>query len=310
MQLIPWQYQTQYGFSLRGYTTQPRGLPLLHVLHGNGFCSRMYQPLLELLYPQFDLFLSDAQGHGDSDHGGHFVGWNESAELALDAFLAHRHKFGNVPCYAVGHSFGAVLTALINSRSDSPFQKAVLLDPVLFSPLMLGSMRLLDWIGLYRHNPMAKKARKRRASWPDRQHAWNYLHQRGMFKGWHDDALAAYIDHALQQGEAQFSLKCPPSREADIFASYPKGLWTALKKPCSPSLLLYGDKTYSFVTKSARKWALVNPAVQLIQVKGGHCFMQEDPSTSAALIQTFLTPSDHLADLSVTAPFHVTEVDL
>ncbi|WP_419570221.1 alpha/beta hydrolase [Rheinheimera sp.] len=310
MQLTPWHYDTDYGFTLRGYATKPRGLPLLHVLHGNGFCSRMYQPLLELLYPYFDLFLSDAQGHGDSDRGGPFIGWNASAELALAAFQAHRHHYTNVPCYGLGHSFGGVLTALINSRADSPFQKVVLLDPVLFTPLMLSSMQLLDWMGLYQHNPMARKARKRRETWQDRQHAWSYLYQRGMFKGWHDDALAAYIDHALHHQESRFSLKCPPNREAEIFASYPTGLWRALKQQCSPSLLVYGDATYGFVEKSARKWAGLNPAVQLFQVTGGHCFMQEEPKQSAWLIRHFFAANQPQADLSVSPPFHVTELDL
>ena len=91
MDLIPWSYSTQHGFTLRGFYTPPSGKAVLHILHGNGYCSRMYQPFLAQLLPYFDLFLSDAQGHGDSDHGGVFIGWNQSADLALDAFFAHRH---------------------------------------------------------------------------------------------------------------------------------------------------------------------------------------------------------------------------
>lgn len=33
----------------------------------------------------FDLWLSDVQGHGDSDHGGVFRGWNRTAALAVEA---------------------------------------------------------------------------------------------------------------------------------------------------------------------------------------------------------------------------------
>lgn len=288
MDLIPWSYSAQYGFTLRGFYTAPTGKAVLHILHGNGYCSRMYQPFLARLLPYFDLFLSDAQGHGDSDHGGFFVGWNQSADLALDAWLAHKHLFASVPCYGVGHSFGGVLTALINSKAESHFAAVVLLDPVLFTPGMLTIMRALDWLGLYKKNPMAKKALNRRQHWPDQESAFRYLHQRGMFKNWQDDALASYIDHALDHSNQGLTLKCKPEREAEIFASYPKQLWKQLKRNCSPVFLIYGNNTYPFVSKSAEKWRSLNPSVQLQKVTGGHCFMQENPTESADLILQFL----------------------
>lgn len=288
MELVPWNYPTHYGFTLRGFYTPPTGKAVLHVLHGNGYCSRMYQPFLAQLLPHFDLFLSDAQGHGDSDHGGAFIGWNQSADLALEAWLAHKQLFATVPCYGVGHSFGGVLTALINSKTSSPFDAVVLLDPVLFTPGMLTLMHTLDWLGLYKKNPMAKKALNRRQHWPDQDSAYNYLHQRGMFKNWQDEALASYIEHALHHTQQGLTLKCKAQREAEIFASYPKQLWKQLQQPCSPTLLIHGDNTYPFVSKSAKKWCKLNHAIQLHEVKGGHCFMQENPKGSASMVFHFL----------------------
>ena len=58
LQLVPWSHHTPMGFTLRGYRTEARGKPVLHMLHGNGFCSRMYQPMLRQLYEDYDLFLS------------------------------------------------------------------------------------------------------------------------------------------------------------------------------------------------------------------------------------------------------------
>lgn len=288
MDLIPWSYPTKHGFTLRGFYTPPSGKAVLHILHGNGYCSRMYQPFLAQLLPDFDLFLSDAQGHGDSDHGGSFIGWNQSADVAQEAWLAHKALFGDVPCYAIGHSFGGVLTALINSKATSPFAAVILLDPVLFTPGMLTVMQTLDWFGLYKKNPLAKKALNRRQHWPDKDSAFAYLHQRGMFKNWQDDALASYIDHALYHSGDKLELKCKAEREAEIFGSYPKQLWSQLKQPCRATLVVYGNKTYPFVSKSAHKWSSLNNAVQLQKVEGGHCFMQENPKESAVLIRQFL----------------------
>lgn len=277
---MPWVYPTSYGFSLRGYRSEASGKPVLHMLHGNGFCSRIYQPMLERLSTQYDLFLSDAQGHGDSDHGGCFVGWNESAQLAKEAWLAHQAFYTATPVYGVGHSFGGVLTALINSN-DSPFRAAILLDPVLFTPAMLTVMGTLKGVRLYDKNPLAKAALRRRQHWPDRNSALHYLTGRGMFANWHPEGLAAYIDHALKPGDTGLSLKCKPEREAEIFGSYPKRLWQQLAKPCPPVKVLYGDTSYSFISKAVQKWQQKNPAVVAEQVNGGHCFMQEQPDLAA-----------------------------
>ncbi len=285
MQLVPWSYHTQMGFTLRGYRTQARGKPVLHMLHGNGFCSRMYQPMLRLLYEDFDLFLSDAQGHGDSDHGGAFVGWNKSAELAAQAWLAHKAHYAAMPVYGLGHSFGGVLTALIHTTAPSPFAAAILLDPVLFTPTMLTLMSTLKGVRLYDKNPLAKAALRRRQHWPDRDSALAYLTNRGMFANWHPDALAAYIDHALKPTEQGLSLKCQPEREADIFSSYPDKLWQQLSHHCPPVQVIYGDKSYDFISKALAKWQKRNPAVQVSVVSGGHCFMQEQPELAAQQVR-------------------------
>lgn len=291
MTLIPWHFPTHYGFTLRGYHSEPSGKPVLHVLHGNGFCSFMYQPMLEQLSKGYDLFLSDAQGHGDSDHGGPFLGWDTAAELAAEAFSAHQHIFAGQPVFGLGHSFGGVLTALINSQSPSPFQAIILLDPVLFTPAMLTVMRSLDSVRLYHKNPMAKAALRRRRHWPDKDAAFNYLNNRGMFKNWHPDALAAYIEHALRPSEHGLSLKCHPEREAEIFGSYSKTLWQRLVKPSPAVHILYGNSSYPFIAKAITKWCKLNPAVQSRTVPGGHCFMQEQPSTTARAISEILTSS-------------------
>jgi len=288
MQLIPWQYQTQAGFTLRGMRSIPSGKPLLHLLHGNGFCSQMYWPMLSLLQDQVDLFLSDAQGHGLSEHGGAFVGWNKSATLANEALNAYIAEYKDVPVYGIGHSFGGVLTALLHSEPQSPFAAVLLLDPVLFTPTMLHSMTALHWLGLYRHNPLARKAVKRRQHFPDKQAAWQYFHQRGMFRGWHADALTAYIEHGLTEAVQGLALRCAPEREAEIFASFPRRLWSSLQRTTKPVSLIYGENSYPFVRKSAALFQQKCPQLQVQQVPGGHCFMQEDPQQSAALVLQWL----------------------
>lgn len=289
MNLLPWSHVTSAGFTLRGWHSAPSGKPLLHFLHGNGFCGRAYEPMLAVLAEDFDLWLCDAQGHGESDHGGRFHGWNRSAELAVEAFQAGRERFGEVPRFASGHSFGGVLTCLILAREPALFQRAVLLDPVLFSPAMIGVMGFSELLGLHRFNTLARRSASRRQHWPDRAAAYAGLHGRGTFRGWSDEALHAYVQYALKEADdGGVELKCRPSREVEIFTSFPRRLWPALARVRTPTLMLHGQDSFPFVARAAARWCATNPHVLAQTVPGGHCFMQEQPGASAGRVADFL----------------------
>ena len=290
MEFLPWAHAVSAGFTLRGWHTRPSGKPLLHFLHGNGFCTRTYEPMLALLTEHFDLWLCDLQGHGQSDHGERFVGWNRNAEAAAEAFRAGREQFGEVPSLACGHSFGGVLSALMMAADPALFQRAVLLDPVLFPPALIALRRGLGLVGLNDH-AVAKRAAARRDYWPDRTAAHAGLHNRGMFRGWDETAFEAHISHALRERPGGgVELCCRPSREAEVFRTMPKGLWSSLRRLKTPTRIVYGDRTYPFVIQSARRLAVSNSQVSAHQTAGGHCFMLEHPAAAAAQVVEFLNP--------------------
>lgn len=289
MKLLSWSHRLGNGHTLRGHHSPPSGRPVIHFLHGNGYCGLTYAPMLERLSERFDLFLSDVPGHGDSDHGGRFPGWNHCAEFALEAWRAHQPRFGNVDVHAVGHSFGSVLSTLMLARTPETFRRAVLLDPVLFPPAMIGLMALSDVVGLYSRNTLAQRASKRRHHWNSREEAMDGLRNRGMFKGWRDDALQAYVQHALRDHPGGgVELKCRPSREAEIFGSYPRRLWASLARITTPTLVLRGEDTYPFAARAVERWTRSNPVARRAVLPGGHCFMQEDPDRAAAAVADFL----------------------
>ncbi|MBA3987665.1 MAG: alpha/beta hydrolase [Idiomarina sp.] len=284
----PWEYTTKYGFTLRGQHTAPRGKPVLHFIHGNSYSGLTYAAMWQALHADFDIFLHDAQGHGDSDEGGAFIGWNQSAELALQVANELLPKlYPKMPVFGCGHSFGGILTLLMSERQPMLFNQLVLLDPILFLPSMIAPMRVLSALHLYALNPYAKRARRRRSFWPDASAAYQGLHQRGMFRGWSDASLQAYVDHAMHQGEdGQWQLKCSPRREAEIFSSYAHGLWPYLRNGLKvPTHVWGGQDTYPFVQKSLARWQAANDKVSLAWVEGGHCFMLEHPEKTAALVR-------------------------
>lgn len=283
LQWKSWQWQTPQGFTLRGQHSRPRNLPVLHFIHGNSYNGLTYLPLWQELASDFDFFLHDVQGHGDSDNGDNFVGWNACADLALAAWReAGQPVFGNQVLYGAGHSFGGITTLMMSQQQPQLFNQLLLLDPILFQRRMLLPMRLLDSLGLYRFNPYARRALKRRSEWPSEEEALAGLSNRGMFRNWHPDALDAYVKHAMHLGErGQWALKCPPQREAELFSSYAKGLWPYLRELSVPTQVWMGEDTYPFARQAAQRWAGLTDAMQLHWVPGKHCFMQEDPKGTA-----------------------------
>lgn len=285
--LKPWEYEVKTGFTLRGYYTEPSGKPVIHFIHGNGFCGLTYEHLLYHLQEDFDLFISDAQGHGESDSGEQFKGWNASAKLASKVWKHFSYLWQDVPKYALGHSFGAVLTTLMMAKDKRLFDGGVLMDPVYTAPKTASTMSFLGKTGVLRYMPLSRQARIRTHSWPSFQAAWDYLYQRGTFKDWQDECLKSYIDHALLRDESgALSLKCPPEIEAGIFSSYPHKLWDAIGSIDQPMFMMYGIKTYSFVLDSLPKVHKANPYYDFLAMPGGHCFMQEQPKKTAEEIKT------------------------
>src|SRR5690606_42061663 len=150
-----------------------------------------------------------------SDHGGEFRGWNHNAELAVEALIAGLARFGNVPRFACGHSFGGVLTSLIVSAHPVLFERAVLLDPVLFPPKLILLRGLLGWAI---RNPMADGARKRRSHWQDLEEAFARLKGRGILLGWEDEAMWSHIEHVLRDDPyIGDTMKWQTSRADDIY---------------------------------------------------------------------------------------------
>jgi len=219
MHFQPWSHDCSAGFTLRGWHTPPSGKPLLHFLHGNGYCGRVYSPLLNALCEDFDLWLCDVQGHGDSDHGGRFHGWNRSAELALEAFTAGSGDFADAPRFALGHSFGGVLSALMAANDPSLFRRLVLLDPVIYTPLVAASVALLDRTLVQGLLPLVRATRRRRTRWPSREEAFARFRGRGVFADWQDAALRAGACSPALKAFWMFSGRRSISNEAAIFST-------------------------------------------------------------------------------------------
>lgn len=264
------------------------GPPLtLHFLHGNGFCGGVYWPMLRHFVADYSLFCHDIEGHGESDRPARFSGSNAISARIPQVIADQGLQPGQL--IGFGHSYGAAQTVAVAAANPQLFRALVLLDPILLPKRYYLASRLAAMLG---RQPMSRGARRRRERWPSRHAAWERLHDRGIYKNWTEEAFAAFIDHATRDepgadGNTERSLCCPKWLEAEIF-DHPLYAWPALRRVRCPILFVHGDATYPFMPLAARKARALQPAMQLEVVRGGHCFMQEDPLHTVELVREFL----------------------
>ena len=297
--LIPWRKKLAPGFSLRGWRSLPTGKPLIHFSHGNGLCCLAYEPFLKTLIQTHDLFLYDIQGHGDSDAGEAFLGWQENANLLDTLWQDFRSDYANVPNIGVGHSMGAILTLLRASHFANSFEQIFLLDPVLLSPSMIWGARMDRLLKSNRKMPLAEQARRRFNGWPDAPSAFQFFHRQPFFKSWNSASLNAYIHHGLRYENGELKLKCPPSLEASIFDSVPTTLWPAIRKLKTETHILYGSNTFPFIEASVQKATQKNKQIHAHKLSGDHCFVQARPDAIAQTLLHLISGAEHAVTASV-----------
>jgi pimeloyl-ACP methyl ester carboxylesterase len=280
-----WESRAGAGPTLRGRRADPvAGGPTIHFLPGNGFSGGVYWPFLKRFLPERGLFLHDIEGHGDSDAPEHFSGIGAVARRVPLVAQEQGIRDGRA-LVGMGHSFGAALTLKVAADNPGLFKALILLDPIVFpTPVWLG-MRAMAALGLH---PMVKAAKRRRREWPSRQEALDRLRGRGIYQGWPEEALEAFVDHATREGEGgKRVLSCPPELEAEIYERpvYP---WPSFKSVDLPILFLNGAQSYPFFQPASRLAQRANRRVEIAAVPGQHCFMLEHPAEAHAAVDQFL----------------------
>ncbi|MCB5162062.1 alpha/beta fold hydrolase [Marinomonas algarum] len=286
--LITWRHAFE-DRHIQGYMTPVEaGSPTVHFLHGNGFAVKTYCRFLSQL-KGYNLIMQDAAGHGGSSAGEKFVGWNKTALRFSLALQAQRAQLSQAKLIGMGHSFGGCMTLLMSEQQPELFDQLVLLDPALFPPRLIWMMRGATMAGLKSRFPLARQARRRRTQWNHIDDVRKSFFERGTFKGWEPECLEDYIKASIKQEEqGQCQLTCPTWMEEAIFSSYPKGLWHAVANLKVPTVILQGKETFDYLKEAYQLAVSLNPNIRVIEVEGGHCFMQQYSEATAQKVLSLL----------------------
>lgn len=254
--------------------------PILLLLHPNGFCAGVFDPIVQELADRYHCIGVDVLGHGGTDapDPATFELADGALEVVamLDALGIHR-----VAC--VGHSLGGIVATLVDRARPGLIDRLVLCEPVIFPA---GFVRDPG------EGPtIAELTRRRRSIWPDRAEMAARFGSRPPLDALAPAALASYLHHGVHdRPDGTVELACPPEIEATIFDITPTGrgaapAWEHLTHLTARTVVVSGDRTTLpgiFAEQAARI------GCPHVVTTGGHLFLHEDPPASALLIAGLL----------------------
>lgn len=243
---------------------------LLFFLHANSYSSKMYQPFLEPLLKDFDIFAPDLPGHGESRWNGRIEAWVDLANYYI-AYL-EKNPPGK-PMVAMGHSIGGIVIMLMAIKKPEWFKRLILLDPVLLPKRILFPFHILKHLSLTHIIPLARAANRRKSHFPDRVSARNHYGKKKIFSHWEPRFLDAYVETCLREdGQGKILLSCSPQLESSIYQSIPLNVWRLPKRLPLPALFIIGEKSDT-VNRRGFKRLMRTPGNHIVKsVFGGHLF--------------------------------------
>lgn len=214
----------------------------LVLVHATGMCGAVYADLLGPLADRpgraHAICLPDMRGHGrtrlPATPGDIPLDWAPyRADLAH--FLAAISPAA--PVRLAGHSFGATVAAELAAARPELVAALLLLDPAYVPFAHAASYAAMRAAGTAPPNAMAAGAERRRPGFASRADARGRLHQRGVFAGWPDAALDAYLEDGIADDGR---LACTPAWEATSFRGVSTTLADSLARLATPFVLLAG----------------------------------------------------------------------
>lgn len=252
------------------------GVPLV-MLHPNGLCGGVYEPLAVRLQPgEARPIAIDLPGHGQSDRPRGPAGMD--FRTMARAVLAVLDYFGVRRAVGVGGSLGGGVAVLVDDERPGLWERLLLAEPVAFPPSTSPPPG---------RNPMAEGARRRRATFDDIESIVRAYSRRPPLAQLAPEALESYVRWGTEPTATGVTLRCRPEDEATVFerSAQPQNApsaWAHLECLTAPTTILAGRSSFLpdvFEAQAARCRG------RLVVVEGGHFALHEDTERGTSLLR-------------------------
>jgi pimeloyl-ACP methyl ester carboxylesterase len=250
----------------------------INFAHANGFPAGSYQKFFRHFPQELRIIAKDKYGHDPAFPVSQ--NWpNQVKEL-----IAFVEQNADEPVYALGHSFGGVISFIACCERPQLFKGLIMLDPPIFDGWFSTVFRALRSTPLSEKVTPAKQARNRKAVWEEHVDLTNYFKQKKLFKDFDDECIADYVASAITKKEGKHKLDFHAHVEAEIFSNIPHSVKHYAHKLTCPAALVSAENSSSFLRSMAKKFTKRHKINHLLMRNVGHLFPMEKPRQSADFI--------------------------
>lgn len=257
------------------------GPPLL-LLHPNGFCAGVYDPLARGLVGRCRVVGVDLRGHGSSDDITD-SGLLGNDAIAMDVLAVADHL--DMDRFAIlGVSFGGAVGIEVAVAAPERVGALVLCEAI---AIEAGAREEQHFGAAGDDHPLAIGARRRRDVWDDRAAVLASYGSRPPMDALDPEALAGYVRWGFRNtDDGVVELACRPETEALIFGSErshgPVEAFEALHRVTSPAAVMAGTHTDLDPSWFVAQAGALGVDLQLVE--GGHFCLFEDTDRAVSLV--------------------------
>ena len=266
--------------------------PALLFGHANGLAAGSYEPWLETLARDFDVFAFDARGHGGSAWPAgpltEVFGVDRFADDLAAVAAAVRARVASRPLHFAGHSLAAAAAVRLAVRGTPlPFASASLFEPPIFPPRDARDYRE----AIAQQERLIRGSAKRQPRWASPEALLEFLRVRGVFRSFDPAMLAAHCRASLKpDGAGGYTLRCLPEVESAIFAAHRDAdTWARLPQIVGRLHLVAGDPDMperDWVSGAMAAIAARLPNADLTVLPGaGHMMIFQQPEACRELLR-------------------------
>jgi pimeloyl-ACP methyl ester carboxylesterase len=263
------------GVPLRVWLHAGDGPPLL-LTHCTGGLARLWDPLIPMLRPHFQVYAMDSRGHGASGQpqAPEAYAWSHSGHDVLAVIDALGLGAG---LQAAGHSAGAAHLGYASWFRPGTFSRVVLIDAIIGPAAAFQGP-----------NPLAESARRRRNVFGSVEEARERFSAKPPMSRWAAPVLEAYLEHGLQPHPDGVALCLPGDVEAWVYEHGGScDLFEALHQLQLDALLLTGDQSNVRPLISMQQERIANAVLHTLPGVS-HFIPQEAPEETARILLAWL----------------------
>lgn len=254
----------------------------IHFYHANGFPAGVYQPFLQTLNQDFDVYALQSRATWPDMPAPQHTNWH----IYADDLIEFIEKLGK-PIIAIGHSMGASATVLAAGKRPDLFKALILIEPAMVSlpmSLLLQTMpkKIINDLRLI------KGTANKPDTWSSKEEYLTYIKKFKGYRQFSDESFHYFSDNAIKQKNGKFKLLFPKQWEAYNYTNPPYLMrdLTKLDKLNIPTIAIRGKPNMFFSHKLWDRWTKVQKkAIFLENENFSHLFPLEGPEECMTLIK-------------------------